>query len=368
MAGIGANSTVAKNPVSISGRLEDFPVAGAFVRHPVPTTDSVGPDRGLRLSMQAIGRQLAAMPCDRYLIRLIHRASRKALPGERLWTASQLVDPPTVRFLRARNRAGYEIYFQPFARGRNAGYILVDLDCAQPAVVDVMFANGHQPCAVIETSPGHLQAWIRVSPQPFMVPVATAIARQLAHLYQADRASADGLHLGRLAGFTNQKPHHRLPTGLPPWVKVRHASAVLASQGPSLIEAATLALVRTDSCRPISVGMNIEFPVGARTDDVLLESISPVEAASIYRTWLQRLRILDRFSIPDWSIADLWIAKELLHRRVPVPEVKTILWLASPDFPRCHSDPADYLRRTLTRALHELACAPFPARDPLDRQ
>ena len=239
MGDIGANSPVAKNPVSASGRLEGFPVEGAFFRHPIPMPVSpVGVDRGLELSMQAMGRQFGAMPCDRYLIRLIHRASRKALPGERLWIASQLLDPPTVRFLRARNREGYEIYFQPFTRGQNAGYILVDLDCTQPTVVDVMFANGHQPCTVIETSPGHLQAWVRVSTLPLPVPVATAIARQLAHLYQADMASADGRHLGRLAGFTNQKPHHRLPTRLFPWVKVWHTATVLASQGPSLVEAA----------------------------------------------------------------------------------------------------------------------------------
>ena len=70
MAGIDANSPVAKNPVSASGCLEDLPVEGAFIRHPVPKPDSVGPERGLGLSIRAIDRQLAAMPCDRYLIRL----------------------------------------------------------------------------------------------------------------------------------------------------------------------------------------------------------------------------------------------------------------------------------------------------------
>src|SRR5579862_3567779 len=245
MAGIGANSLVAKNPVSASGRLEDFPVEGAFIRHPIPQpANLVGRDCGLGLSMLAINRQLLAMPCDRYLIRLIHHVSRKALPGERLWTAAQMSDESTVKFLRVRNRDGYDVYFQPFLRGCNAGYILVDLDCVQPAIVDLMFANGHQPCMVTETSPGHLQAWVRVSTQPIAVPTATAIARQLAQLYEADRASADGRHLGRLAGFTNQKPHRRSTTGLAPWVKVRHAALGLASQGPSLVAAAMLPAAR----------------------------------------------------------------------------------------------------------------------------
>src|SRR5579871_3612719 len=99
MAGIGANSPVAKNPVGTSGRLEDFPVQGAFLRQPIsPWTMPLGRDRGFELTMTALGRQLAAMPCDRSLIRLIHHVSRRALPGERLWTTAQLTDPRVVRF------------------------------------------------------------------------------------------------------------------------------------------------------------------------------------------------------------------------------------------------------------------------------
>jgi len=79
------------------------------------------------------------MPCERYLIRLIHHGSRKPLPGTRLWTASQLGQESIVKFLRARNRDGYDVYFQPYAIGNNAGYILVDRTkpnrmCSKPCV------------------------------------------------------------------------------------------------------------------------------------------------------------------------------------------------------------------------------------------
>ncbi|WP_373870935.1 DNA-primase RepB domain-containing protein, partial [Aeromonas caviae] len=37
---------------------------------------------------------------------------------------------------------------------------------------------------------------------------AGAFARRLAREYDADPASADSHHYGRLAGFTNQKPKH----------------------------------------------------------------------------------------------------------------------------------------------------------------
>jgi len=57
-------------------------------------------DRGLFLSLRGIRRQLAAMPHDLYLVRLIHDATRTAFPGEKLWTAAQLSKESTVRFLR----------------------------------------------------------------------------------------------------------------------------------------------------------------------------------------------------------------------------------------------------------------------------
>jgi hypothetical protein len=54
------------------------------------------------------------------------------------------------------------------------------------------------------------------------------IARQLACRYGGDPASADWCHLGRLAGFTNQKPARRDLRGYPSWVKIVHARAGLA--------------------------------------------------------------------------------------------------------------------------------------------
>jgi len=196
------------------------------------------PDRGLFLSLQAIRRQLAAMPHDPYLVRLIHHATRRAFPGERLWTATESIEEPTVRFLRIRNREGCDVYIQPYAENLNAGYILLDLDHADPAALELMRARGHEPCVVLQTSPGRLQAWIRVSAAPLEPAVATAIGGQLARAYRGDLASADWRHLGRLAGFTNQKPLRRQPNGYAPWVRVLHTRVGLATHGASLVEAA----------------------------------------------------------------------------------------------------------------------------------
>ena len=95
-------------------------------------------DLGLILTSQAIRRQLAAMPCQLYLVRLIHSLTKRPCPGERLWTATQLSNLATIRFLRVRNREGCDVYLHPYAEDRNAGYILIDLDQADPVVVSAM--------------------------------------------------------------------------------------------------------------------------------------------------------------------------------------------------------------------------------------
>jgi hypothetical protein len=300
-------------------------------------------DRGLFLSLRGIRRQLAAMPHDLYLVRLIHHATRAAFPGERLWTAAQLSQESTVRFLRVRNREGCDVYVQPYADNRNAGYILLDLDHTDLATLELMRANGHQPCVLLQTSPGHLQAWIQVSDVCLEPAVATVIGRQLAHTYGGDLASADWRHLGRLAGFTNQKPLRRQGNGYAPWVQLVQAQVGLATNGPLLIQAAE----RQIRCAT-TVTATGSLPSPPAGQWMVSASCTAAAACDIYQAWLQRLRIPQRFPHPDWSIADKWIAKELLRG-------------GSPGFPRRHADPQDYLRRTLARALGELAGNAFPA-------
>lgn len=145
------------------------------------------------------------MPNDFYFICLIHGSTRRVCPGERVWDMGHLARASVLSFLRSRNLQGFDIYVLPYAEYRNAGYILLDLDQPTTGVLLRMRAHGHEPCVVLQTSPGHFQAWIRVSTTPLEPVVATLISRQLAHTYGGDWASTDWRHWGRLAGFTNQK-------------------------------------------------------------------------------------------------------------------------------------------------------------------
>ena len=309
-------------------------------------------DCGLNLTLRAVRRQLAAMPHDLYLVRLIHNQTRRAFPGERLWTAAQLIHPATLRFLRVRNREGCDVYLQPYTENRNPGYILVDLDHCDPGAIETMRSDGLAPCVVLQTSPGNLQVWMHVSSTPLEPAVANSVGKHLARLYGGDLASTDWRHLGRLAGFTNQKPQRRNGRDQAPWVKVLHAQAGLVAQGAALLQAAQ------------SGWPGPTQPVLAPIWITNTETVPSAMAARIYTTWLHRLRIPERFPQPDWSIADKWIAKELLRQGLPVPRVAAIVRAGSPGFPRRHAHPEDYLGRTLTCAARELEAAPFPRRDP----
>jgi hypothetical protein len=310
-------------------------------------------DRGLTLTWHAVRRQLAAMPHELYLVRLIHAVTKRPFPGERLWTPAQLMNLATLRFLRVRNREGCDVYMQPYAADQNAGYMLIDLDHADAVVLTHMQANGHEPCAVLQTSPGHLQAWVHVSATPLQPAVATAVGRHLARAYGGDRASADWRHLGRLAGFTNQKPQRRTPGGAAPWVKVVYSRAGLARCADSLLQAAA------EQTGPQAHG---SLPGGVGSDGTAaMHGSDPVAtpaepARQIYQAWTRRWQIARRFPQPDWSIVDLWVARALLAQGAPPAQVQAILRSGSPQFPRGHGDSDDYLRRTVA-----LAGLTFPA-------
>jgi hypothetical protein len=302
-------------------------------------------DRRFFLTWHAVSRQLAAMPNAFYFIRLIHGFTRKPCPGERLWDADQLERASVVRFLRARNQQGYDIYLLPYAEYCNAGYILLDLDHATPHVLRAMRANGHEPCVVLQSSPGHLQAWIRVSTTPLEPAVATAIAKQLARTYGGDLASTDWRHLGRLAGFSNQKLQRRTATGYAPWVKIVEADAVLASAAQELLHSARQAIAQPSTAAAIGDTIDRLSRLGQPSTTLTAQG-----AAHIYQCWTERWHVRERFPQPDWNIVDLWLAKKLLAIHIPPSQIEAILRLGSPNFPRHHGDPEDYLRRTLARA------------------
>src|SRR3546814_16915115 len=61
-------------------------------------------------------------------------------------------------------------------------------------------------------------------------------SRQLARQYGGDPGAADWRHFGRLSGFTNRKPSRVQDSGLPPFCRLREATAATATKGPEYLE------------------------------------------------------------------------------------------------------------------------------------
>jgi len=168
-------------------------------------------------TIEAVRRQVAAMASDVFKP---DAAGNEAIMLPRVWDAETLLR--SVPWLRHQNRDGRNIYIRP--RGEH-NLSLVD-DLSRDSVL-AMKQAGFAPAAIIETSPGNFQAWVK-HPEQLSKELGTAAARKLAERFGGDPGAADWRHFGRLGGFTNRKEKYRDPqTGLHPFVKLIEADGAV---------------------------------------------------------------------------------------------------------------------------------------------
>jgi RepB DNA-primase from phage plasmid len=117
--------------------------------------------------------------------------------------------------LKHSNARGSHIYIRPSGEDR-----FTTLDDLNEASLARLSVDGFTPCAVVETSVGNFQAWLKHS-RMFPKLLGTFAAQTLAERYDADPSAADWRRFGRLPGFTNCKPKYRKPVGLFPFVRLR---------------------------------------------------------------------------------------------------------------------------------------------------
>ncbi|MEO8735245.1 MAG: DNA-primase RepB domain-containing protein [Edaphobacter sp.] len=91
------------------------------------------------------------------------------------------------------------------------------------AMLTRLATDGFNPCAVVETSAGNFQAWLKHR-SVFPKLLGTLAAQTLAERYDADPSAADWRRFGRLPGFTNCKLKYRRPDGLFPFVRLHSHS------------------------------------------------------------------------------------------------------------------------------------------------
>ncbi len=176
---------------------------------------------------EVVRAQLAGMGAERYDVGVYDRQNDAMLLRQE-WTPAQV--EAAVGWFKVMNAQGRDIYIRP--TGSSGLYIVDDVPAA---TVERMRAEGYAPAAVVETSPGNHQAWVRVSDAPLSKGEGTAVARALAERFGGDLSSANWRHLGRLAGFTNRKEERRQPDGRQPYARLRAASGDRAAEAPAIL-------------------------------------------------------------------------------------------------------------------------------------
>ena len=156
------------------------------------------------------------------------REAKSGRMMQREWSGAELEE--AVPWLKRMNARGHDVYIRPAGEH---GLVLVD-DVGAGAL-ERMKREGFSAAAIVETSPGNFQAWVKLSDQPLPPDVRHVAARMLAQRYEGDMNSADSRHYGRLAGFTNQKPEHTR-NGKQPFVLARDCSGKAAGAAPALLE------------------------------------------------------------------------------------------------------------------------------------
>jgi hypothetical protein len=151
----------------------------------------------------AVRNMLAALDAPAYDIGIL--SDRGMLPG--------LSDLPNhlvvsrLPLLKAHNSRGAHIYIRPSGAHR-----LTVLDDLNQSSIDRLTADDFEPCAVVETSAGNFQAWLKHD-DVYPKDLSTFVAQTLASKYQGDPSAADWRRFGRLPGFTNCKPKYRKDNG-----------------------------------------------------------------------------------------------------------------------------------------------------------
>jgi len=190
-------------------------------------TDARPRSRARDRSLEALQKQVTALGVERLLVGI--RDAQTGLMMHRTWSRAEL--ERSVPWLKRMNAQGNDIYLRP-----SGDHGLVLVDGLKPDALVRMQREGYTPAAILETSPGNFQAWVKLADAPLSTEVRTHAARGLAKHYGGDLNSADGKHYGRLAGFTNQKPRHTTQAGRQPYVLAHACLGTIARAAPAYLE------------------------------------------------------------------------------------------------------------------------------------
>jgi hypothetical protein len=270
---------------------------------------------------------LAALDAPAYDLGVL--SDRGMLPGLSHLSAEDVLS--RLSLLKAHNVRGAHIYIRP--AGEHCFTVLDDLAADSVARLT---GDGFESCAVVETSPGNFQAWLKHD-GVYPAPLSTFIAQALAKQYGADPSAADWRRFGRLPGFTNCKPKYRRDNGLYPYVLLGSATGVQCRQAAYLRLEMTKLYQLQEQDREARAVQHQARPV-------------PVSGQPAY-SWLslERFRNAPKFHLRP-AAADLAFCVAALSLRMPEDAIAATLdsqYLSRDPNP---SRKAAYIKRTMAKA------------------
>ena len=283
-------------------------------------------------SLEAVQKQMTALGVERLLVGI--RDAQTGLMMHRKWSRAEL--ERSLPWLKRMNARGNDIYIRP-----DGDHGLVLVDDLKADALERMQREGYAPAAILETSPGNFQAWVKLSEAPLSVAVRTRAAQGLAQHYGGDLNSADGKHYGRLAGFTNRKPQHTRHNRQP---------YVLAQACPGTIARAAAAYLQQ-----IAQGLDKEAEEQERRErrEVLQSARPGAGRDPIQEYQRQAQRLLAQYGADaDLSRVDWMIATAMAKSgRFTLQDIATGIRACSPNVDRRkmgHIE--DYATRTAAKA------------------
>ncbi len=313
--------------LALAGTAQDSEHAGRAGGSGVPETRR---DR----SLEAIQRQVTALGVPRFEVGI--RDAKTGQMMNRTWSRAELLAEQSVAWLKRMNAKGNDVYIRPAGEH---GLVLVD--DLKPQALERMKADGLDPAAIIETSPGNYQAWIKLSDSPLSADVRRIAAQDLARRYGGDPNSADSRHYGRLAGFTNQKPQHTRPDGRQPYVLAHECPGKAAIAASVILERVEQHLAHQEREKRLEA---------LETADTGIHG-SPYDPVTEYQRQAQRL--MKRYGKDvDFSRLDWMIATDMAKSgRWTLEQIEKSIRECSPNVEsRKAGHVEDYARRTAVKA------------------
>lgn len=295
---------------------------------------STRPDR----TAGAVERTVSALPELQYEVAILDRQA--GTMKRRGWSRDEL--QRSTGWLKRENARGRGILFRP----AGTRYVLLD-DLSQESV-GKMRESGYAPALVLQTSKGNHQAWIRL-PHAVSTDERTEVGRGLAKAFGGDPGSVDWRHLGRLPGFTHDKPEHAISLGgrqAQPFVTITDASGEIAANGEKAIAWARRRVREQqqveEQAREAREAERSRSPGRAVSADQFAQAVAGAE-----QRWARQRpgQAVDR------STVDFWAVQDLLIQRAEPADIADHMAQRSPHVAgRTEAQARRYAERTVERA------------------